>query len=151
MVALPLICLVLSITDGDTLKVRCDDTGPEVVVRINSIDAPDKRQPFGDQSRKSLSKLCARQTIAVRQVDTEDDDDRIVADVQCRGVDAGQHQVALGMAWVADHDAHPRHNLHTFQDAARLEKLGLWAGDAPQPPWEWRRQHPAKPKKAERR
>ena len=41
------ICLVIAITDGDTLKVRCGSEGryEQITVRLAGIDAPEKKQP----------------------------------------------------------------------------------------------------------
>ena len=40
-----LLCLVVGITDGDTIKARCDDV--QVNIRLAEIDAPEKAQPWG--------------------------------------------------------------------------------------------------------
>ena len=41
----PLECLTVGVTDGDTIKVRCGQTGSyeQVTVRFAAIDAPEQR------------------------------------------------------------------------------------------------------------
>lgn len=53
-------CLVVGITDGDTLKARCGVAGSyeQRIFRLAAIDAPEKGQAFGQRSRQSLAGLC---------------------------------------------------------------------------------------------
>jgi hypothetical protein len=57
-----LLCLVVAISDGDTLKVRCErqleQPAQTLTVRLAEIDAPEKRQAFGTRSRAHLATLC---------------------------------------------------------------------------------------------
>lgn len=47
-----LTCLIVGITDGDTLTARCGepDTYEQVKIRLAAIDAPERGQPFGRAS-----------------------------------------------------------------------------------------------------
>lgn len=100
MLATTLLCLVVGISDGDTLTARCGQPGAyeQVKVRIHTIDAPERKQPFGNRSRESLSELCFQQQARIQHLDT-DRYGRTVASVECRGKDVAQHQVSTGMAW----------------------------------------------------
>ena len=49
--------LVVGITDGDTIKVLKDDK-EQIKVRLVEIDAPEKRQAFGNRSKQTLSDYC---------------------------------------------------------------------------------------------
>lgn len=46
---------VIAVSDGDTVKILVEKT--VIVVRLAGIDAPEKRQPFGKQSKAALSTL----------------------------------------------------------------------------------------------
>ena len=50
-----LLCLVVAITDGDTIKVRCPEQ-PQAVVRLAEIDAPESKQPFGQRSKQEIGR-----------------------------------------------------------------------------------------------
>ncbi len=134
-----LICLVVAITDGDTLKARCGAPGSfeQVTVRIAQIDAPERGQAFGQRSRQALADLCFQQTATLSRT-SMDRYKRTVADVECGGTDAGQHMVKSGWACVYDKYVIDR-GLYALQDAARGARVGIWAQEAV-PPWEWRRQ-----------
>lgn len=135
-----LLCLVIAITDGDTLKARCGEPGAyqQITVRIAAIDAPEKRQPFGEASRQHLAGLCFKTWARITPKDT-DRYGRTVADVECRGRDAGQEQVRAGMAWVYERYAHGYGHLQGLQVEARAAGRGLWSVPGAVEPWEWRR------------
>lgn len=133
-------CLVVAISDGDTLKARCGVSGAyeQVTVRINEIDAPEKGQPFGQASKQALSTLCYMAVADIQTV-TRDRYRRTVANVKCRDRDVAMHQVSSGMAW-----AYTKYlkdpELVAAETAARGQHRGLWADMKPIAPWEWRRE-----------
>lgn len=128
---------VVAILDGDTLAVR-DAANQEHRVRLAEIDAPEKRQPYGQRSKQSLSGICFGKD-AVVEPKGHDRYERTVARVRCDGIDATVEQVRRGMAWVFDRYVTDR-GLYAIQDEARAARRGLWSDPAPVPPWEWRRQ-----------
>lgn len=56
--AAELVGRVVKIQDGDTLTVQV--ARKQIKVRLTDIDAPERKQPFGERSRQSLAELCAR-------------------------------------------------------------------------------------------
>ncbi len=51
---------VVGVADGDTLTVLHDRK--QIKVRLTEIDAPEKKQAFGNRSKQSLSDLCFNKT-----------------------------------------------------------------------------------------
>jgi micrococcal nuclease len=47
---------VIGIADGDTLTLLVDNK--PLKIRLGNIDAPEKKQAFGERSKQSLSDLC---------------------------------------------------------------------------------------------
>lgn len=137
------LCLIVAITDGDTLTARCGEPGAhqQVKVRIAAIDAPEKRQPYGQQARQALARLCHNQQATIRQ-HSQDRYGRTVADVECQGKDVGAWMVRGGWAMVYDRYANGYSHLYPLQDAAKAERVGQWQmlneGRMPVKPWEWR-------------
>lgn len=135
-----LCCLIVGVHDGDTLTARCGQPGSyeQIKIRLSAVDAPESRQPYGQRSRQQLADLCFQQeaTITPR---TKDRYGRTVADVQCRGQDAGQAQVSTGMAWYFVRYGKGYEHLQALEAEARAARRGLWADVKPAPPWEWRR------------
>lgn len=136
-----LLCLVVGVSDGDTLTARCGEPSAyeQVKVRLSAIDAPEKAQPFGQISRQHLASLCFRQqaTITPRMRDRYG---RTVADVECEGRDAGREQVRAGLAWYYVQYGKGYEALGVMQETARLAGRGLWSSANPTAPWEWRRE-----------
>lgn len=119
--------------------MRCGEFGTyeQITVRISAIDAPERRQPFGEVSRQHLAKLCfeAQATITPR---TTDKYGRIVGDVACNGTDVASEQVRSGLAWFYVKYGKGYEHLQGLEASARAEQKGLWSADAV-PPWEWRK------------
>lgn len=134
-----LVCLVIAVTDGDSLKVRCDgaENDKPVSIRIAAIDAPEILQPFGRVSKKRLAWLCANERALVQPLGL-DRYGRTLAQVQCKGKDAGLDMIRAGMAW-----AYPFAQNAQAASAAQAEsqgaRRGLFKDAGAQPPWEYRR------------
>jgi endonuclease YncB( thermonuclease family) len=133
---------VVKVSDGDSLVVRVETK--EVKVRLDSIDAPELRQPFGKQSQASLAQLCAARTARVldRGLDRYG---RTIGLIECDGVDANAEQVRRGMAWVFERYAPRNSPLYGLQGEARGSRRGLWADPHPTAPWQWRLRPALKP------
>lgn len=142
-----LLCVVIAIADGDTMKVRCDaqrdHPAQTLKVRLAQIDAPEKRQAFGTASRQHLAALCFQRPAEVEPISKGGGRDRygrMVAQINCAGRDANAAMVRDGYAWVFDRYADDP-TLYRLQDEAKASGRGLWADPRPVPPWKWRQQH----------
>ena len=136
---------VVGILDGDTVTVL-DSDQVQHRVRLSGIDAPEKRQAFGQRSKESLSD-CAFDKQAVIEGSKFDRYKRLVGKVVVNGQDCNLSQVKLGLAWhykkyQKEQLVQDRQVYATEEDTARLKKLGLWSEPSPTPPWEFR--HPVK-------
>jgi endonuclease YncB( thermonuclease family) len=132
--AVPL-CLVVGISDGDTLKARCDDH--TLSVRLADVDAPEKGQAFGNRSRQALAALCFRRPAELRPVSI-DRYGRTVAHVDCGGTDAATAQVSAGLARVFVRYAPAGSHLYRVEREARAGRMGLWSDPHAVAPWIWR-------------
>ncbi len=56
--------LVVGVADGDTITVL-DADKVQHKIRLSGIDAPEKKQPFGNRSKESLSDLAFDKTVNV--------------------------------------------------------------------------------------
>ena len=126
---------VTHVADGDSLSVCFEHR--EVRIRLLYIDAPEYRQPFGVESRKSLVSLCESRQARVDWA-KEDRYGRKLGQVACGGVDVNAEQVRRGLAWVSRLDQ-PDGSLISAERAARAARIGLWADADAVPPWKWRR------------
>lgn len=138
------ICQTTKVSDGDTIAVNCD--GETLKIRLCGIDAPEKKQPLGMDSKALLSKYVEGKQVVIRPME-RDRYDRTVAEVSVKvGNDDIAHNVNAEMvrAGMAYHYAQyskncPSRNLIVDAEAiAQKNKVGVWAGNH-QKPWEYRR------------
>ena len=137
-----LLCLVIAVSDGDTLTARCGAAHAplQLKVRIAAIDAPESRQAFGPQARKNLVQLCLRQRARI-QVLEKDRYGRNVANVRCGDTDVASAQVRAGLAWVYTPYARQHPHLLPLQRQARASHMGLWSQRRPLAPWTYRQRY----------
>ena len=136
---------VVSVHDGDTLTVRVAER--RIKVRLAGIDAPERDQPFGAQSRQSLSRMALHRTenVTAQKIDEYG---RTVGVVTVAGLNMEAEQVRRGLAWVYrqyNRDA----QLLALEAEAKAARRGLWADAKPTPPWDWR--HGGQPAKTPER
>lgn len=134
---------VIGVADGDTITIL-DSSNTQFKIRLSGIDAPEKKQPYGNASKKSLSTLVYGKEVTVEWL-KRDRYQRVVGKVLVNGVDVNLEQIKRGMAWFFKHyqnEQPPQDRLDyaEAQDAAEQGRLGLWSEDEPTPPWEFRRQ-----------
>lgn len=136
---------VVGVADGDTVTVLVDGHD-QVHVRISGIDAPEKKQVFGQRSKQAMS-ACAFGKQVVVEWRKKDRYGRAVGKLTVNGVDCGLRQIELGMAWhykayAKEQARADREAYATAEDEAKAARRGLWSDANPTPPWEFR--HPKK-------
>jgi endonuclease YncB( thermonuclease family) len=126
---------VVKILDGDTFDVL-DSVNRVSRIRMNGIDAPEKKQAYGSKSRETLSNLCFGKKIKVR-VYSLDRNKRLIADSYINGRSLSHTMVAEGMAWHFRKYSSDTSLAHA-EALARAARRGLWADASPQAPWDYR-------------
>lgn len=145
---------VVGVVDGDTVTVL-DDEKRTHRIRLQGIDAPERRQAFYRRSSENLSRLVFRKRVEVHG-EKRDRWGRILGKILVateggeKPVDANLAQVEAGYAWwfrryAREQTAEDREAYEAAEQRAREGKRGLWADPSPVPPWEFRR--PKKGKK----
>lgn len=134
--------LVVGVSDGDTFTLLEEATKANVKVRLYGVDAPEKKQPFGEKSKQFASELCFRKNVNIEVVN-KDRYGRSVAYVYLEdGTNVNYELVKAGMAWhYKQFSKDPE--LDRLETEARKKRVGLWRDKDPTPPWEWRKQQRA--------
>lgn len=127
---------VVGVADGDTITVL-DDVSKQHKIRLYGIDAPEKKQDWGQASKKHLSEMVFGKNVKVVVIDT-DRYNREVGKVYFEDQYINLAMVKAGMAWHYVQYAKKDTDLAEAQSAARIGKLGLWSIADPIPPWEFR-------------
>lgn len=133
---------VVGIADGDTVTVL-DASSTQWKIRLMGIDAPEKKQSFGNKSKEHLSDLVFNKQVTV-EYNKKDKYGRTVGKILVDGVDANLEQIKAGMAWhykkYQNEQAPDDRSLYAqAEEKARAGKLGLWIDSEPTPPWDYRK------------
>lgn len=132
---------VVGVSDGDTITVL-DVDQVQHKVRLAGIDAPEKKQAFGQKSKEALSDCAYGQKVEV-QGSKLDRYGRLIGKVLVREQDCNLRQIRLGMAWhyklyMKEQTLEDRILYANEENTARINKLGLWIDPNPVPPWDFR-------------
>ena len=132
---------VVSITDGDTITVLAKDNS-EHKVRLMGIDAPEKTQDFGDESKKALSNYIYQREVTV-EYKKQDRYKRKVGKVILDKQDICLQMIKDGLAW--HYKDYEKEQSKTDRDLyrqaelkARESQIGLWQSSNPIAPSSFR-------------
>jgi endonuclease YncB( thermonuclease family) len=128
---------VVGIADGDTITVL-DDEKAQHKVRLLAIDAPESKQPYSQLSKQALAKKVFGKRVQVHWRD-KDAYGRLLGLVKVAGHNVNLEMVSEGWAWHFVRYSKAK-AFAAAEVKAREEQVGLWAGDEPIAPWDWRKQ-----------
>ena len=127
---------VVSIADGDTITVL-DTAKVQHKIRLQGIDAPEKKQAFGTKSKEALSEKVGEKEVVVEWTE-KDRYGRILGEVKLGDRHVNLEMVQDGMAWHYKQYSKSK-KLADAEEAARKAKKGLRVDKEPVPPWEFRK------------
>lgn len=112
--------------DGDTCTFR--DRGKKIKVRLFGVDAPEKKQTFGKESRDALTSWI--QSGKNIELDCNGKSyKRLVCKIVVDGKSASEYMVRMGYAWDSPH--YSKGKFKMLEEEAKKKKLGLWAKPNP--------------------
>ena len=134
--------ILVRIADGDTVVVL-DANKVQYKIRLVGIDAPEKKQAYGQKSKENLSDLVAGKYVVV-EYDKLDRYKRVLGKILLSGKDINLEQVSAGLAWHYKkyQSNQTKADRLSYSDAevnARSNKRGLWNDPNPIAPWEFRK------------
>ena len=133
---------VVSIGDGDTLRIRQSDQ--VTTIRLACVDSPERSQkPFGSQSTSRLKQLLPLGTaVQVREI-TRDRYGRTVAELYVGKQSINLQMVKDGQAVVyrqyLSGCAATKDQYLQAEAQAKKQRLGFWNQTSPVMPWDYRR------------
>jgi endonuclease YncB( thermonuclease family) len=132
---------VIHVADGDTLTVLSSDQ-QEFKIRLQGIDSPERKQPFGNVCKQQLLTLAINQKADVEAY-KQDKYGRVVAKVSVNGKDVALEQLRTGCAWhytayAKEQNPHDRDAYAQAEQQARQSNIGLWQDASPIAPWDYR-------------
>ena len=132
----------MKITDSDAAHAL-DSANVRHKIRLQGIDAPERKQAFGKRSKEYLSDLVAGEPVVV-DWSKRDWYKRIVGKIIYRGKDINLEMVKAGMAWwyrkyANEQNARDRVLYEAAEKDARESWRGLWVDTQPMVPCIWRK------------
>lgn len=128
--------IVTKVSDGDTIKVRYK--GKIIKVRLSEIDCPEKDQAYGLEARAFVRNLTLNKVVTVNFI-KKDRYKRTLGEVILPdGRSLNRLLVIKGYAWWYRKYSNDVF-LGNLEVKARSQKVGLWQGKDPIPPWQFRK------------
>ena len=126
---------IKKVVDGDTVHLYHNE---EVYkVRLIEIDAPERNQPFGNDSTDYLKSLLREGRVNI-EISGTDRYGRKLGRLYWKGENINRAMVSAGFAWVYD-DYVTDLSFYDNQNKARYLNKGLWNDKNPISPWTWRK------------
>jgi len=126
---------VVGVADGDTITVL-DGDKVQHRVRLEGIDAPEKKQAYGSKSGDALAAKVHKKDVRI-EWEKKDRYDRILGHVYLGDRWINKEMVTGGWAWHFKRYSSDK-DLAAAEEKARAAGLGLWADKEPVPPWDYR-------------
>lgn len=128
---------VVGVSDGDTITVLDDMDQGKFRIRLDKIDAPEKKQAFGNKAKQFLSSLIFGKQVSIR-FKSIDNYGRVLGVVSLDGKEINLVMVQNGYAWhYSYYDKTPAYI--EAEKQARADKKGLWADPNPINPYQFRK------------
>lgn len=120
---------VVKVTDGDTVNILTSDNETHKI-RLSGIDAPEKKQAFGNRSKQGLAELIDGKIVNV-EYNKLDRYQRVIGKIIFNGQDVNLRQIKLGLAWhykkyEKEQDVEDRSIYANVEYHAQRDKSGLW-------------------------
>lgn len=131
---------VIGVKDGDTVEVLYYQL--PMVIRLEHIDAPEKKQAFGTVSKQKLSDLCFGKNVTIVSTGKKGNYDgrgRMIAEIYVNDkTNVNKEMVKSGLAW--HYKKYSKSDEYAqLENVARKNRVGLWADKSVVAPWDFRR------------
>lgn len=134
---------VIKVIDGDTITIL--NNNKQIKIRLYGIDAPEKKQPYGNKAKQFLSKFIFNKMVDIEPFNT-DRYGRVVAiitysEVKGNSYIINEELIKNGMAWVYEkYCKEPyKYKWLILQEKAKINKIGLWTQNNPNNPEDFRK------------
>lgn len=131
---------VIGVKDGDTVEVLYYQL--PIVIRLEHIDAPEKKQPFGTVSKQKLSDLSFGKIVTLVSKGKKGNYDgrgRMIAEIYVNNkTNINKEMLKAGLAW--HYKKYSKSEVYAqLENRARKNRVGLWADKSPVAPWNFRK------------
>lgn len=133
---------VIKVSDGDTISVKKLKNnvldGDLIKVRLYGVDAPEKDQDFGYESKKALMNYVSNKTIEI-DIKSKDRYGRSVGILYVDGRNINEELLRDGYVWYYEQYDKNNERSRLLQENAMKNKLGLFFKKGYIEPWKFRK------------
>ncbi len=134
---------VIKVSDGDTISVKKLKNnvldGDLIKVRLYGVDAPEKDQDFGYESKKALMNYVSNKTIEI-DIKSKDRYGRSVGILYVDGRNINEELLRDGYVWYYEQYDKNNERSRLLQENAMKNKLGLFSKKGYIEPWKFRKE-----------
>ena len=135
---------IIRVVDGDTVLARTVDN-KKIRIRLSGIDAPEKKQAYGIESKKFLENLISSKIVKI-SISKKDKYKRYLGMIFLNKTNINLELVKSGNAWayrryLKKMNKKLKEAFIKAESHAQFQKIGLWGKKSPVPPWLWRKKN----------
>jgi micrococcal nuclease len=131
------IAKVIGVKDGDTVEVLYNKV--PIIIRLEHIDSPEKKQPFGKKAKIFVSDLIFGKNVKIISKGKKDRWGRLIAVVETLdGKNVNKELVKNGLAMHFKKYSKDM-SYDKIEVEARKQKIGIWQQDQVIEPWNYRK------------
>ncbi len=135
---------VIGVKDGDTIEVLFKKD--PIIIRLEHIDCPEKKQPFGQKAKQFTSDFCFAKKVKVINKRKYDRYRRLIATIEYEGKILNKELVSNGYGLhFKKYSKDPSYTI--LEEQAKLQKKGMWSQEKLIEPWLYRKRKTTKSKK----
>ena len=127
----------IKVVDGDTLDLLTENN-ETVRFRFESIDCPERGQPFGSTATNFVKDAAIGKNIVVYQTGVDTRYDRLIGFIYVGDRNLNAELLSNGLAWHYK-DYSENRDLNNLEYDARLARVGIWQDTRAIAPWDWRK------------
>ncbi|MEW7292199.1 thermonuclease family protein [Aquimarina sp. 2304DJ70-9] len=132
---------VIGVKDGDTIEVLYKKE--PIIIRLEHIDCPEKKQPFGQKAKQFTSDFCFDKKVKVISKGRFDRYRRLIAVIEYKNQSLNKELVSNGYA--LHFKKYSKDSTYSnLEDQARLLKKGMWSQEKLIEPWLFRKRKTTK-------
>ncbi len=134
---------VIGVKDGDTIEVLYKKE--PIIIRLEHIDCPEKKQPFGQKAKQFTSDFCFGKKVKVISKGRFDRYRRLIATIEYNSNLLNKELVKNGYA--LHFKKYSKDSTYSIlEETARFQKKGMWSQKKIIEPWLFRKKRSSKKK-----
>lgn len=127
---------VIGIKDGDTIEILFNEV--PIIIRLEHIDCPEKKQPYGKKAKQLVSNLVFGKKVKILSKGKKDRWGRLIAVVKIKETNLNKELVKNGLAMhFKKYSKDQSYDL--IERKAKKNKIGMWSQPKVIAPWVYRK------------